>query len=132
MWDQFQHSFITCLHSSLALSLLTESEDTDGLMLFSNLLIPELKMDCLLLRISSSSSVFALSRSEKSCRERFWKLSRVPRGLGYVREALRWKSLLVEQTSSSMSESMDTPAELMCLLFGGLSAETYWEGTDFR
>lgn len=119
-------SFITCFHSSLELSLLTESVDTDWVISVSGLLIGALKMECLFLRVSRSSPIFALIRSEKSCSERFWKLLRVPRGLGYVSEARRLKILLVDQTSSSMSESMDVPVELGCLFFGGLSAETYW------
>lgn len=115
---------ITCFHSSFELSLLKDS-DAEGPASFSDLL--EIKMDCFFLRVSSSSPAVSLIRSEKSCRERFWKLSRVPRGLGNVREVRRWKILLLGQTSSSMSESMDIPAKLWFLFFGGLSAETYWE-----
>lgn len=79
----------------------------------------------LLLLSSSSSSAGNLTRLEKSCRERLWKLVRAPRGLAQVREVRRWKILLLHETSSSTSESMDVPA----LLVGGLRAETYWENT---
>ena len=127
-----QHPFITCFHSSLMFSLLVVSEDTDGFNSFSDLLTPKLKRDCLFLWISSSSSTLTLIRSEKSCSERLWKLLRDPRGLGYVREARRWKSPLLDHTSSSMSESMDVPDELMCFFFGGRSAETYWEKNKQR
>lgn len=118
-----QHSSITCFHSSLALSQLTGSED--AAISFSGLSVPKLKTDSFLLRISRSSST--LIRLEKSCSERFWKFWRVPMGLGNVREGRRWQSLTVDQASSSMSESVDIPAELWYLFFGGLSAETYWE-----
>lgn len=120
-----QNLFITCFHSSFELSLLKDSEDAVGVMSFSDLL--KLKMDCFLLWNSSSSPTVNLIRSEKSCSERFWKLSRAPRGLGNVREVRRWEILLLDEPSSSMSESMDVPVDLWCFFFGGLSAETYWE-----
>lgn len=117
--------FVTCFHSSLSVSLLRESDDWGGLTAFSD--PTGQKMDCLLLRNSSSSPAVSLILSEKSCSERFWKLLRVPRGLGKVREVRRWKSLFWDQMSSSTSESMDVPVEAwLLLLFGGLSAETYW------
>lgn len=123
-WDS-QLLSVTCFHSSLSVSLLRESDDWGGLTPFSD--TPRQKMDCLLLQLSSSSPVVSLILSEKSCSERFWKLSRVPRGLGKVREVRRWKSLFWDHVSSSMSESMDVPVEAWLLLFfGGLSAETYW------
>lgn len=123
-WDS-QLLSVTCFHSSLNVSLLRESVDWGGLMPFSD--PPRQKMDCLLLWLSSSSPAVSLTRSEKSCSERFWKLSRVPRGLGKVREVRRWKSLFWDQMSESVSESMDVPVEAwLLLLFGGLSAETYW------
>lgn len=79
-----------------------------------------------LLLLSSLSSIVPLMRPEKSCSERFWKQSRAPRGLGYEKEARRWKILLLLQASSSKSPSIDNPAELLVLFFGGLNAETYW------
>lgn len=123
-WDS-QLLSLTCFHSSLSASLLRESDDWEGLMPFSD--PPRQKMDCPLLRHSSSSPAVSLTLSKKSCSERFWKLSRVPMGLGKVREARRWKSLFWDQMSESVSESMDVPVEAwLLLLFGGLSAETYW------
>lgn len=46
-------------------------------------------------------------------------------GLGYVKEARRWKTLLMAAVSISVSKSMDIPAKLWCLFFGGLIAEMY-------
>lgn len=126
MWANIpaQNLSITCFHSSFELSLLKDSEDALWFISFSVLL--KLKMDCFFLWNSSSSPTVNLIRSEKSCSERFWKLSRALRGLGNVREVRRWKILLLDHMSSSMSESMDVPVDLCRVFFGGLSAETYW------
>lgn len=87
LFTSVQYSLITCFHSSAGFSLLIDSVDIAWDMSFSDL---KWNMDCLLLLISIWSTTLPLSRSEKSCSERLWKLSRVPRGLGYMREVRRW------------------------------------------
>lgn len=122
-------SSITCFHSSTTVRLLRDSEDAAAALSFFGGLMSLSRMDRLLPLISTSSTALTLSRSEKSCSERFWKLSRLM-GLRNAREFWRRNDLWRHEVSKSMSESMDIPAELWCLFFGGLSAETYCWGTE--